>query len=238
MTIARSHADRRPAVRRRIPVQGRRTVRARQRRAVQPPPTPFNPAVPLPAAAAGATPLGLALVDRVQLPHQQRQLSRRRAGGAAPARQLRQHQGDRQSAPGRARQPEGDDQGRRPHSDQPADASSAGPNSTFTTTAQYIDTGVLLQVTPHINAGGLVTLEVDAEVSTPGATSRSRPGAADQHPLGADAARGAQRADDGDGRAHHREQAEHLGRAAAHCRASRCWAACSATKRWKTTAPS
>ena len=38
----------------------------------------------------------------------------------------------------------------------------------FTTTSQYIDTGVLLQVTPHINAGGLVTLEVSAEVSTPG----------------------------------------------------------------------
>ena len=37
-----------------------------------------------------------------------------------------------------------------------------------TTTSQYIDTGVLVQVTPHINAGGLVTLEVDAEVSTPG----------------------------------------------------------------------
>src|SRR4029079_810152 len=37
-----------------------------------------------------------------------------------------------------------------------------------TTTASYIDTGVLLQVIPHINAGGLVTLEVDAEVSTPG----------------------------------------------------------------------
>ena len=37
-----------------------------------------------------------------------------------------------------------------------------------TTTSQYVDTGVLLQVTPHINAGGLVTLEVQAEVSTPG----------------------------------------------------------------------
>jgi general secretion pathway protein D len=40
----------------------------------------------------------------------------------------------------------------------------------FQTTSQYIDTGVLLQVTPHINAGGLVTLEVQAEVSVPGAT--------------------------------------------------------------------
>jgi general secretion pathway protein D len=37
-----------------------------------------------------------------------------------------------------------------------------------TTTSQYVDTGVLLQVTPHINAGGLVTLDVQAEVSTPG----------------------------------------------------------------------
>ena len=38
----------------------------------------------------------------------------------------------------------------------------------MTTTSQYIDTGVLVQVTPHINAGGLVTLEVNAEVSNPG----------------------------------------------------------------------
>jgi general secretion pathway protein D len=46
-----------------------------------------------------------------------------------------------------------------------------GTTNAVTTTAQYIDTGVLVQVTPHINAGGLVTLEVDAEVSTPGTTS-------------------------------------------------------------------
>ena len=38
----------------------------------------------------------------------------------------------------------------------------------ITTTSQYIDTGVLLQVTPHINTGGLVTLDVQAEVSVPG----------------------------------------------------------------------
>jgi general secretion pathway protein D len=37
-----------------------------------------------------------------------------------------------------------------------------------TTTSQYIDTGVLLSVTPRINAGGLVTLDVQAEVSNPG----------------------------------------------------------------------
>ena len=42
----------------------------------------------------------------------------------------------------------------------------------MTTTAQYIDTGVLLQVTPHINAGGLVTLEVQAEVSIAGTTTQ------------------------------------------------------------------
>jgi general secretion pathway protein D len=40
-----------------------------------------------------------------------------------------------------------------------------------TTTSQYIDTGVLLQVTPHINTGGLVTLEVQAEVSVAGTTA-------------------------------------------------------------------
>src|SRR5207249_6266602 len=31
-----------------------------------------------------------------------------------------------------------------------------GTTNAVTTTAQYIDTGVLVQVTPHINAGGLV----------------------------------------------------------------------------------
>ncbi|MEO8740804.1 MAG: type II secretion system secretin GspD [Casimicrobiaceae bacterium] len=47
-----------------------------------------------------------------------------------------------------------------------------GTTNAVTTTAQYIDTGVLLQVTPHINAGGLVTLEVQAEVSVAGATTQ------------------------------------------------------------------
>lgn len=42
------------------------------------------------------------------------------------------------------------------------------PANYITTTAQYIDTGVLVQVTPHINQGGLVTLDVQAEVSNPG----------------------------------------------------------------------
>ncbi len=43
-------------------------------------------------------------------------------------------------------------------------------NNTVTNVSTYIDTGVLLQLTPHINDGGLVTLDVDAEVSIPGAT--------------------------------------------------------------------
>jgi general secretion pathway protein D len=43
-----------------------------------------------------------------------------------------------------------------------------GTTNAVTTTSQYIDTGVLLQVTPHINAGGLVALDVQAEVSVPG----------------------------------------------------------------------
>jgi general secretion pathway protein D len=41
-------------------------------------------------------------------------------------------------------------------------------NGFVTTTSQYIDTGVLMQVTPHINAGGLVTMDVQVEVSIPG----------------------------------------------------------------------
>ena len=45
-------------------------------------------------------------------------------------------------------------------------------NNAVTTTSQYVDTGVLLSVTPHINAGGLVQLEVQAEVSIPGVTLR------------------------------------------------------------------
>jgi general secretion pathway protein D len=43
-----------------------------------------------------------------------------------------------------------------------------GTTNAITTTSQYIDTGVLLQVTPHINNGGLVTLDVNVEVSVPG----------------------------------------------------------------------
>ena len=42
-----------------------------------------------------------------------------------------------------------------------------GVSNVVTTAASYIDTGVLLQVTPHIHVGGLVGLEVDAEVSDP-----------------------------------------------------------------------
>ncbi len=54
-------------------------------------------------------------------------------------------------------------------------AAAATPTTNVvTTTSQYIDTGVLLQVTPHINAGGLVTLDVQAEVSDPGPGRQSR----------------------------------------------------------------
>ncbi len=48
-----------------------------------------------------------------------------------------------------------------------------GTLNAITTTSQYIDTGVLLQVTPHINAGGLVALDVQAEVSNPGNPDRT-----------------------------------------------------------------
>jgi general secretion pathway protein D len=43
-----------------------------------------------------------------------------------------------------------------------------GTSNAVVTTSQYIDTGVLLAVTPRINEGGLVTLDVQAEVSIPG----------------------------------------------------------------------
>jgi general secretion pathway protein D len=48
-----------------------------------------------------------------------------------------------------------------------------GTTNAVTTTAQYIDTGVLLQVTPHINSGGLVALDVQAEVSIPGTVANT-----------------------------------------------------------------
>ena len=41
---------------------------------------------------------------------------------------------------------------------------------TVVTTRQYISTGVILSVTPRINAGGRVTLDVNQEVSTPAPT--------------------------------------------------------------------
>ena len=40
---------------------------------------------------------------------------------------------------------------------------------------QYLETGILLAVTPRINSGGLVTLEVTQEVSVPGDTSPGNP---------------------------------------------------------------
>jgi general secretion pathway protein D len=50
-----------------------------------------------------------------------------------------------------------------------------GTGGNIVTTRQYIDTGVLLNVTPRINAGGRVTLDVNQEVSSAGATSGSNP---------------------------------------------------------------
>ncbi len=35
-------------------------------------------------------------------------------------------------------------------------------------TTEFLDTGIILNVTPRVNAGGLVTLEIEQEVSTPG----------------------------------------------------------------------
>src|SRR5258707_9786619 len=40
---------------------------------------------------------------------------------------------------------------------------------------QYLETGILLSVTPRINSGGLVTLELNQEVSEVGATPQGNP---------------------------------------------------------------
>jgi general secretion pathway protein D len=132
---------------------------------------PFNPAVPLAAAAGAATgPVGLALatgfnyiINNSNFP-----------GGVQAALHLLDTYGNTKviSNPHLAAL---DNQkatikvgNRIPINQQTL---VGGTTNAVTTTAQYIDTGVLVQVTPHINAGGLVTLEVDAEVSTPGATT-------------------------------------------------------------------
>ena len=132
------------------------------------PKQPFNPAVPLPTTAVGAAASGLAiaaqgfsyLINNANFP-----------GGVQAALNLLDAYGntkvianphiaalDNQKATIKA--------GNRI----PVNQQTIVGNTTnaVTTTSQYIDTGVLLQVTPHINAGGLVTLDVEAEVSSPG----------------------------------------------------------------------
>jgi general secretion pathway protein D len=53
----------------------------------------------------------------------------------------------------------------------------AGPTTVVgvntVSSVQYLDTGVILSVTPHINAGGLVNLDITQEVSVPSATTSS-----------------------------------------------------------------
>ncbi len=46
--------------------------------------------------------------------------------------------------------------------------STIGSDSPIVSEFQYRDTGTLLQVTPRINAGGMITLEINQEVSSPG----------------------------------------------------------------------
>ena len=47
----------------------------------------------------------------------------------------------------------------------------AGTTSGVINSFQYLDTGILLSVTPRINSGGQVTVEVNQEVSVPGTSS-------------------------------------------------------------------
>ena len=191
--------------------------------------TPFNPAVAA-AAVAGATPVGLAvsagfnyLINNSNFP-----------GGVQAALHLLDTYGSTKVISNPYLAALDNQKATIKVGDSIPIASNStvgGTTNVITTTSQYIDTGVLLQVTPHINAGGLVTMEVDAEVSTPGSGVEPGSGAADQYPLGADAARRAYRRDHGDGRPHHREQAEQLGRIAAHLAHSGARGACSALRR-------
>ncbi len=48
--------------------------------------------------------------------------------------------------------------------------STTNPDAPIVTEVQFRDTGTLLTVTPRINAGGQITLEISQEVSIPGAT--------------------------------------------------------------------
>ena len=130
--------------------------------------TGFNPAVPLPTSTAGAAASGLAiaaqgfsyLINNANFP-----------GGVQAALNLLDQYGntkvianphiaalDNQKATIKA--------GNRIPINQQTIVGTT--TNAVTTTASYIDTGVLLQVTPHINEGGLVTLDVQAEVSSPG----------------------------------------------------------------------
>ena len=50
---------------------------------------------------------------------------------------------------------------------------SVGAAGVVVSSVQYLDTGVILSVTPHINAGGLVNMEINQEVSNASTTSSS-----------------------------------------------------------------
>jgi general secretion pathway protein D len=53
----------------------------------------------------------------------------------------------------------------------------ASSNGTVVQNVQYMDTGVILKVTPQVNSGGLITLDINQEVSNvaPGSTTSTSP---------------------------------------------------------------
>ena len=173
VTIAIGHADRRARLRHRLAVQGRRAVGTRLRRQRQRDRnTPINPAVRWPR--------------RSPRPRRRRRSTRRSAlaqgfyyiinnanfpGGVQAALHLLDTYGDTKVIANphlaaldnqKATIKAGD---KIPINQQSIVGSTT---NVVTTTSQYIDTGVLMQVTPHINQGGLVTLDVQVEVSNPG----------------------------------------------------------------------
>ncbi len=200
--------------------------------------TPSNPAVPLAAAAAtAAVNPALALAQGFYYIINNSNFPRRRAGGAAPARPVRRHQGAREPAPRRARQPEGDDQGRHADPDQPAEHRGRR--------VERRHHGRVLHRHRRAAAGHAAHQCRRARGARgrrrgerPRRDDDARRGAAHQHALGADQRQRPVRADDGDGRPDPGDARATRRTVCRSCRASRYWAASSVRRSSPTTATS
>ncbi len=90
----------------------------------------------------------------------------------------------------------------------------AGADFATSNSVEYRQTGTILEVTPRVNAGGLVTMEIAQEVSapvtSPVSTRSDNPDPDHQHAQGRDDRVGAGRRDGGAGRSDNGQAGEHL----------------------------